>query len=602
MKTIWFFLKPYKLYVAVLLGLCLVNGLLETLHMALLYPILNASLERGIGLSDNPFLEVLNEVAEILPVDDVLISNCILFAILTVVYSACRLLYMNLSPRVGAKIVREHEQKVFRKYAESDYRFFADMKQGDLIYKGSQASQFIGNTVNALSISLVEILLSVFVLFLLISISWKSTIAVIIAGAGYYYFTQYLSKRIAYVAGRGMRRGIEDENVLMNEYITGVKQIRASVSSEHWQKEFDRASASRWKHWARSMFWNQVPNRILELLLFASVAIVVIAIKLKYPDQFFSMIPLFGTFAFALLKLLPKLSSVGSMLMNVSNWLPNLEAVQELLVDETYNKIKNGTAEFQQFKAAIDFRNVSFAYTGRESTLTDISLVINKDSMTAIVGPSGSGKSTLADLLLRLYDVDKGEILIDGRNITNYDIATFLARVGFVGQETFVFNASVRENITFGHKYSDEEIISAARLANAHEFVERLPSGYDTVVGDRGLKLSGGEKQRIAIARAMIRKPQIMILDEATSSLDNVSEKIVQKAIDKVSESCTTLVIAHRLSTVQNADIIYVIDQGRIVESGSQKELVDNRGKYWELFTTQESGSDGAGPTQQNFL
>ncbi|MFO8009893.1 MAG: ABC transporter transmembrane domain-containing protein [Dehalococcoidia bacterium] len=347
LNTIWLFLKPYKFYLVILLGLCLVTGLLETLHMALLYPILNASLEKGAGPGDNFFFRILNDITEMLPVNDALIANCILFAVLTGVYTAGRLIYHNLSPRVAAKIVREHEQQVFQKYTESDYRFFTDVRQGDLIYKGSQAPQFIGNVVKALVNSSVETLLAMFVLVLLLTISWKATIAVVFAGGAYYYFTQYLSKRIAYVAGRGMREAIQNENVLMNEYITGVKQIRASGSSAEWRRKFDRAAALRWKHWARNLFWNQVPPRILELLLFGSIAIVVIIVKIQYPDDFFSMIPMFGTFAFALLKLLPKLSSTGSMLMDVSNWLPNLEAVKELLQDDRYTGIKNGTVRLE---------------------------------------------------------------------------------------------------------------------------------------------------------------------------------------------------------------------------------------------------------------
>ena len=589
MQTIWFFLKPYKFYLIVLLGICLASGLLETLHMALLYPILNASLESGGVGDDNLFFRILNEIAEILPVDDVLISSCILFVALTVLYSALRLLYANLSPRVSAKIVREYEQKVFLKYTISDYRFFIDNKQGDLIYKGSQAPQFIGNVVIALTRAAVEIILAIFVLFLLISISWKGTIAVVLAGAGYYYFTRYLSKRISYVAGEGMRRATENENVIINEYILGVKQIRTTGSSHQWGNKFNQAAISRWKHWSKNQFWNQVPNRLLELLMFGAIAVIVIAIKIKYPDDFFSMIPMFGTFAFAVFKLLPKLSSTGNTLMNVANWLPNLEAIHKLLLDKTYSQIRSGTTELTGFKSSIEFKNVGFTYKGRETTLNDISIKIKKDNMTAIVGPSGSGKSTIVDLLLRLYDVDKGEILIDNTNIKDYDISTLLTKVGFVGQETFIFNASIRSNIAFGNDYPETEITEAAKLANAHEFIEQLPERYDTIVGDRGLRLSGGEKQRIAIARAMIRKPQILILDEATSSLDNISETIVQKAIDKVSESCTTLVIAHRLSTIQNADIIYVLDRHEIVESGTHDQLIDQKGRYWELYSIQET-------------
>ncbi|UCH72146.1 MAG: ATP-binding cassette domain-containing protein, partial [Thermoplasmatales archaeon] len=207
---------------------------------------------------------------------------------------------------------------------------------------------------------------------------------------------------------------------------------------------------------------------------------------------------------------------------------------------------------------------------------------------TALVGPSGSGKSTIVNLLLRLYDVKEGGVYIDNLNIKDYDIFSFLQKVGFVGQETFIYNASIKENIAFGGEYTDFEIMDAARLANADEFIENFPDGYDTIVGDQGMRLSGGEKQRIAIARAMIRKPEILILDEATSSLDNVSENTVQKAINKVSKNCTTFIIAHRLSTIQNADIINVLDKGKIVEKGTHEELIRKKGRYWDLHNIQK--------------
>jgi ABC-type multidrug transport system fused ATPase/permease subunit len=220
--------------------------------------------------------------------------------------------------------------------------------------------------------------------------------------------------------------------------------------------------------------------------------------------------------------------------------------------------------------------------------------VINKGETIAIVGPSGAGKSTLMDLLVRLYDPTHGNIKVDKIGLKDIKIDTWRNKIGYVSQDPFIFHATIDENISFAeNKYSEEEIIAAARNANAHEFICEFPDGYQTVVGDKGMKLSGGQKQRITIARAIIRKPELIIFDEATSSLDTISENLVQKAIDEISKKYTVIIIAHRLSTIQNADRIIVLDNKRIAEEGKHSELLSFKGVYWALYNQATTNYNG---------
>ncbi len=587
LRTIWFFLRPHKLRLAILVLFSLAIAYLEGLNVALIYPILEASLDAPTGLSGNPFLAVVRTIASALPIDDTLISNCVVFVLVTVIVFLLRLAYINLSIRTTARIQNMAQNAVFKKYTESDYQFFVDHKQGELVYRATIAPRSATKVFDTVTRLLSDLMTSVSVIAVLASISWKGVIAVAVLGFGYFFFTRYLGRRVSYVAGKGIVRARENENVVLNEYVTGVKQIRASNSSHRWRREFEKTVRTRLGWWRKNSFWGQAPARVLDLIMYSAIGIIVIAIRLLYPDGFGAMVPMFGTFAFALLRLMPRMTKVGNHYMLVMNSMPNLNVVRRLLTESEYESIRNGDRKFDGLKSSIDFKDVSFAHSGRGITLHSINMSLKKNETTALVGPSGSGKSTIVDLLLRMYDVDDGHLYIDGVDIREYDVNTFRARVGFVGQETFIYNASVRDNITMGDDYSTEEVAAAVRLANAHDFVEHLPRGYDTIVGDRGTRLSGGERQRLAIARAMTRKPDILILDEATSALDSVSESVVQQAIDRVSAECTTLVVAHRLSTIRNADIIYVLDQGTIVEQGNHGDLVEKRGKYWEMYTLQ---------------
>ncbi|MBD2103233.1 ABC transporter ATP-binding protein [Leptolyngbya sp. FACHB-261] len=293
-------------------------------------------------------------------------------------------------------------------------------------------------------------------------------------------------------------------------------------------------------------------------------------------------------FMLVLIKIVPITKRINSARGLVQESQSSLAKVAEALSIPLQYPVPSGSEPFRGLRQSIAFNNVRFSYNGRTNVLNGISLEIPQGKTIALVGGSGAGKSTIAALIPRFYEVTEGSITLDGKDIRQYDPISLRQCIGIVSQDTYIFNASILENIAYGLKGVDRaKVVEAARLANAHGFICQLSEGYDTVVGDRGVKLSGGQRQRISIARAMLRDPEILILDEATSALDSQSEHLVQEAIERLRCNRTVIVIAHRLSTVRNADRIVVLEKGQIVEQGEHDQLLATRGLYWSYHNLQ---------------
>jgi ABC-type multidrug transport system fused ATPase/permease subunit len=291
--------------------------------------------------------------------------------------------------------------------------------------------------------------------------------------------------------------------------------------------------------------------------------------------------------------LLGPISALSTVSSNISTGLASAERIMKLL--NTIPEIKEDPhpVKVERLNGYIDFNNVSFGYKDKKMVIKDFSLKIEPGQKVALVGPSGSGKSTVTNLLLRFYDVNSGEVKVDGVNIKKLGLESYRNNIGVVLQEPFLFSGTIKENIAYAKKdATSEEIMEASRMANVEEFVSMLDKRYETTVGENGASLSGGQKQRLAIARAILKNPSILILDEATSALDTVSEHLVQEALDRLMADKTTIIIAHRLSTIKNADLIVVMEDGRIVQQGKHDDLLKQEGVYKEMYFTQKKTAE----------
>jgi len=581
-KILNFYSKDFYNYIFAIFGLSLVIGLLETLQIVLLYPILTESLHLT---EDNlAFFEPLYILIRTTLNLPGIVSFCLLFIFLVFLSFIATITYYRISFIFAKKIIVKIKKDIFDKLMDNDYKYYVDNKKGDILYDVVAAPGQVKTFLEIATRYFADVVVILSILVLLIFVSLFGVILLLCGGLVYLFVLKYIGKKVSYYLGKLQILSGQSENKVITEYVQGIRQIRSAYGDHYWKEKYNEAISKYWDKFVKYRFFEQVPMAAMNLLFFVSIAALVIIFYYMYQESFLYIIPVFGTFAYSALKILPKLLSMGSYNAMLLNAWPNLERIYCFLNDLRYRSIQNGERKFDHLDTDILLDNVNFRYFKDQELIEGVAISIKRNKMTALVGHSGSGKSTIVSLLLRLYDVDRGRILINGIDLRQYDLQSFLEKVGYVSQDTFIYNASVRENIVFGSDFSDEKIYEAAIKANAHNFIMGLPEEYDTQVGDQGLKLSGGEKQRIAIARALVRDPEILILDEATSSLDNESESMVQRSINSILKDVTTFVVAHRLSTVKNADNIYVISKGRIVENGKHYELIEKKGTYFELY------------------
>lgn len=566
---------------------------METLSIGAFYPFLNQLLGNQASTISNggKVLELLSAAARQLSFDEEIVSVSVFLLLLVVVSTIFGFFAESFATWHRYRLFATFLNKVFYKLLNNDYAFFLSKKQGDLLYIGLNASESVGEMLlyfPKISIELFRLLtISVF----LLTISYKATFVVFCAILLFSLFIHFLSVRVIHPIAISLQESQTDVTAIFSESIAGIKQIKIMDTLAFWYNRFaEQSSVSRVLS-TKNVVYSYMPTRLVHIVGVFSVVAAIIYVKAFLPGRFLVVVPLIAVYVLALQRLMPSISNIGNHWMGLKSLGPRLETTYLTLMDRAHNT-EDGGMTFAGLQREIRIENVIFSYPGRSEVLRNITLTIPREKTVAIVGESGSGKSTLADVLIRLYEPKSGRILIDGTDYREFQRSSWLRRVGLVSQDTFIFHASVRENIKIGWlSATEEEMFGAAKTAHAHQFITELPQGYDTVVGDRGVRLSGGQRQRLAIARAIIRNPDILLLDEATSALDNISEKIVQDALQEAKKNKTTIIIAHRLSTVEHADNIVVMRKGEVVEQGTHEELIKSGGHYHSLYQKQRVNS-----------
>ena len=467
--------------------------------------------------------------------------------------------------------------------------YYSQARGGDLLsYVNEQTQRCEMLTLHIGSMFSESLIIFSFVV-LLGSISWQLTLMACVMIAGIAWgLKRIVSSVKAY--SQKVSQSIEEFSSRVFELISGIRVIKSYTAEAYEERRIQYTLQQRYVADIRSWAGQAAVQPISDTCgIFILVILIILGNRLLSQEL---VLPLLLTFLLVMVRMFPRINQINGLRVSIANLLPSFYAIEYFLEQTKTPDIVNGSRQFTGVTQQISFESVSFSYPqSNKPTLNAVSMVIPKGTVTALVGASGSGKSTLADLLLRFYDPDGGRISIDGVDIRDLDVNSFRQRLAVVSQDTFLFNATVRENIQYGNpQASDVEILDAARQAYAEEFIQELPQGWDTILGDRGVRLSGGQRQRLAIARAIIRNPEILILDEATSALDSNSERIVQQALDAMGKNRTVLVIAHRLSTIRQADQIIVLNQGEIVEQGSHSELMVSEGYYYALNQAQKVG------------
>ena len=518
-----------------------------------------------------------------------LVSLSAVMILMTALKTACYFGSTAVMVPLRTGIVKDMRMEIYNKILSLPLGFFSQERKGDIIARMSGDVQEVENSITgSLDMIIKNPILIIFYLGTLIAISWKLTVFVLVFAP--------LMIWLMGVIGRNLKKKSTEAQALwsdtmsqVEETLGGLRVIKAFLAEKVMSMRFGKVTDAMRRKNARVATRQALAHPVSEFLGTLMICIVLcVGGALIVGDNSFIDAPTFIYFMTILYSIIQPIKDLSKAAYNIPKGLASMERIDRILDARNTVKDSEGARNIGSLDESIRFEGVGFSYDGSRQILSDINLEIPKGKTIAIVGASGGGKSTLVDLIPRFYDVNEGRITLDGTDIREFRLDSLRALMGNVNQEPILFNDTIFNNIAFGVEgATEEQVVEAAKIANAHEFIMEKEDGYQTNVGDRGCKLSGGQRQRISIARAILKNPPILILDEATAALDTESERAVQEALERLMNNRTTIAIAHRLSTIKDADESIVIDDGRIVERGKHDELIALNGYYRKLHDMQ---------------